>query len=637
MASSEGVSLQGDLINAPSAALAASGLAQGLLRAVSADNVNPLAVTQVQAIGACFQSNGDWAARAPDLLTRTPSARLDRLSAWIGWSKGDVPSFMSQTAGGRTASLICLALGNLYTKERCGMILFDLSHDVLPSDMQNSGLTQLGDVCMCLQNKLACLGFGNHLAAQLTRLRECFFESGQQYPQDLADTPTEEVMHAFLVAVRDVLREENQTLYFSGSQCAGTLIALVLAMCPEDLRVEVNGEMIMRGRRDSIIFSVSNEPDTKSNFSVEQCLKAHTGDFSRDYIVEGRHDLNRQLSFSWGGFLSAQLDVAFAVHGVRPHDLLKSALATLVASAIKTFRGEDWLSDPAKQTYHVLSGIHESILNLVGVWNRGFFSDDEQPPRVCSSSSGSTIFAKTLEFPEIKNPWSIEYSLVDGRLQYGSDNFGFIICASVEKGSAKKLTRKKAPKTLLPKEHPISPSRIGEHSSFLMTLRPAFVEGQQALILRCIVTQSTSIVELNFQELHLGLMQLAPADSCEHNLASSLTLPADTLIKATSVIAPVASGKDAIGVTLTQRNGEAQFLCCISAVPQLYQGDCCISCAVTQAQEKGYSVVIGGSPSTYLVDLGTGESARHFALVHESFVSSVNCPSGYGWNRLLKG
>ncbi|KAK1753772.1 hypothetical protein QBC47DRAFT_347854 [Echria macrotheca] len=602
MASSEGLSLQGDLINAPSAALATSSLAQGLLRAVSADNVNPLALTQVQAIGACFQSNGDWAARAPDLLTRTPSARLNRLSAWIGWSKDDAPSFMSQTAGGRTASLLCLALGNLYAKERCGMILFDLSRDVLPAETQNSGLNQLGDVCMCLQNKLACLGFGNHLAAQLTHLRECFFESGQEYPRDLADTPTEEVMHAFLMGVRNALREENLSLYFSGSQCAGTLIALVLAICPEDVRVEVNGEMIMRGRRDTIVFSVTNEQDTTSRFSVEQSLRPNTRDFSRKYIIEGRHELNRQLSFSWDGFLSDQLDVAFAMHGLRPDNLLKPALATLVASAVITFSDQDWLGERVTGIYVI--HFHEWILDLVRQWSHDILSDDERPPRICTSSGSSTVYAKTLEFPEIQNPWSIEYNLVDGRLRYGSDNYGFIICASVEKGSAKKLTRKKASKSVLPKGHPISASKIGEHSSLLMTLRPAFVEGQQALILRCIVTQSTSTVELNFRELHCGLMQLAPANSCEHDLASPLSVSSGALIKATSVIAPVAGGKDAIGITLTQRNGEAQFLCCTMSVRQLYQGDCCISCAVTQAKEMGYLAIIGGSPSTYLLDLG---------------------------------
>ena len=262
MANNDSMSLQGDLIGIPSSALSSVSFTQGLLRAVSADNVSPLAVTQVQAIGSCFQSNGGWAAKAPDLLTRTPSARLDRLSAWIGWSKGDVPSFMSQTAGGRTASLLCLALGSLYSKDRCGIILFDISHDLLPSETQTSGLSQLGDVCMCLENKLACLGFGNHFASQLTRLRQCFFDAGQEVPRDLADTPTEEVMHAFLVCMRDALREEKLILHYSGTQCAGTLLALVLAVCPEDVRVDVDGEMIMRGHRDSIIFSVIHGLDT---------------------------------------------------------------------------------------------------------------------------------------------------------------------------------------------------------------------------------------------------------------------------------------------------------------------------------------------------------------------------------------
>lgn len=746
MAGNDGVGLQGDIVNAPLAALASAGFAQGLLRAVSADDVNPVAVVQVQAIGSCFQSNGDWAARAPDLLTRTSSARLDRLSAWIGWSKGDTPSFMSQTAGGRTASLLCLALGSLYSKEQCGMILFYVSRDLLPSDSHTSGLSQLGDVCMCLENKLACLGFGNHLAAQLTRLRQCFFEAGQQVPGDLVDTPTEEVMHAFLVNVRDALHKENQTLHFLGSRCAGALIALALAICPEDVRVQVDGEIIARGQRDSIIFSVTNEPQVGSRFYMEQKLQAHTDEFSRNYIVKGRHEHNRQLHFSWDGILSAQLDIVFATVGARPTDHLKPALATLATSAITTFRDTDWLSalsikygsplppeglktllgpryqqlcrqrlarvlslpsestpdfisqyralhdiaavslplssctcgrcgqDPWKprqaqrgqqmlcpvaQVWSTLaqivelaiycsfvqaspnmslrapvynlampyfasflfergqareidseweygsqiSTLHSKVLNLVRRWSWDYVEDShsERPPSICSSSDSSTVYPTTLEFPEIINPWNIQYNLVDGRLQYGSDRYNFIICASIARGSARKLTRRKALKTILPLGQPVSPSRLGEHSSLLMTLRPAFVENHQALILRCLVTESTGTTELNFAELHLGLMQLSPAEGCEHSLAATFHPSDKHSIKATSVIAPVASGKGAISVTLTQRSGEAQFLCCIQGIRQIYQGDCCIACAVAQAQEKGYSVVIGGSPSTYLL------------------------------------
>lgn len=751
MASNGGPDFQTDIANIPSAALTTVGFAQGLLRAVSTDNVNPLAVIQVQAIGACFQSNGAWAAKLPDLLSRSSSARLEKLSAWIGWAKGDTPSFMSQTAGGRTASLLCLALGSLYSKDRCGSVLFDISKDILPLEKQTSGLFQLGEVCMCLENKLACLGFGNHLGLQLTRVRQCFLAAELDIPRDLADTPTEEVMHTFLVSVRDVLCDENLILYYSGTQCAGPFLALVLAMCPDDVLVEVNGEVIARGCRNSIVFSIAITEHAVSTFYVERKLCIHTDDFRKTYIkVEGRHELNTQLRFSWDGMLSSQLDITLAAIGAKPNDPLKQAIANLVASTAISFSARDWNSagflnnagllpaqglrvllgptyrqiiqerlervlyrpsdtlripaseykmlhdiaatsldtlrctcgicsagDPwedlrhpkwntsagrawrscpvsslwsvmghisdialrslfiqaspnsslraqvfappashmgslyrkailqVSEEYYSLTAarIHEGALNLVGQWKSAdtFRADQEMPPRICCSFEGSTIYPTTLEYPCIVNPWIIQYDLMDGKLYYGSDCYNSVICASTSRGAAKQLIRGKLRVPLLPKQQPIAPSTIGEHSAFTMTLRPAFTNGQQALILRCLIGWSSATTEVNFLDVHLGLMKLTPSDICEHALRTPF-IPQDDKppVMATCVTAPVASGTKAIGVTLTHRDGESQFLCCTSEVRQLYQGDCCISCAVTQAREQEYAVVIGGSPSTYL-------------------------------------
>src|SRR5437016_3105745 len=101
---SNAVSLQADVSNIPSNSLAALGTLSPLLKALSADNVHPLAVLQTEAIGARFQINGVLAAKVPDLLVRSSSMRLQRLSQWVGWMAGDTASAMSQTAGGMAAS-----------------------------------------------------------------------------------------------------------------------------------------------------------------------------------------------------------------------------------------------------------------------------------------------------------------------------------------------------------------------------------------------------------------------------------------------------------------------------------------------------------------------------------------------------
>ncbi|KAG4281258.1 hypothetical protein FPRO06_10163 [Fusarium proliferatum] len=293
-----GVAAQADILGIPGAALNTIGFAQGLLRAVSADNANPNAVIQVQQIGSCFQSNGPWAAKIPDVLSRASCVRLERLSAWVGWAKDDTPAFMSQTTGGQTAALLCCALGSLYSKSRCGFLLYNLCRDILPADRQLSSPTQLGEVCMLLERKSACLGFGNHLALQVTRLRQCFFEAGLDVPRDLADTPTEEDLNHFLSGVCSALQDESLILQVSGTRCVGTLLALTLAMCPEDVSVRINREVLMSGLRDNIIFSVTTEDGSSTQIHLETKLEIKKAGFLKRHIItESQHEHNEELRF----------------------------------------------------------------------------------------------------------------------------------------------------------------------------------------------------------------------------------------------------------------------------------------------------------------------------------------------------
>src|SRR2546423_10823030 len=109
--------LQVELGGIPSNSLMVLGALQPLLRALTADDVNPLAVLQVEAIGSCFHLNGFLAARVPDLLVRTKSLRLERISNWVGWQAHDTASAMAQTAGGRAASVLSLCLVETYGVE----------------------------------------------------------------------------------------------------------------------------------------------------------------------------------------------------------------------------------------------------------------------------------------------------------------------------------------------------------------------------------------------------------------------------------------------------------------------------------------------------------------------------------------
>ena len=749
MAGNTGVSSQADIVGIPGAALSTLSFTQGLLRAVSADNVCVLAVQQVQAIGSCFQSNGLWAAKLPDLLSRTSSVRLERLSTWIGWAKDDTSAFMSRTPGGRTAALLCYALGSLYPKIQCGMILHDLSLDILPPEGQTSSPKQLGDVCMILESKLGCLGFGNHLAHHVTRIRQCFFEVELETPRDLVNTPSAEDMHAFLNKVRDALQDESLVLRFSGTHCSAIFLALILGICPEDVTIQVNGEVIMSGLRENLVFSVMDTPHSSSQIHLESKLTAHTTDFRRNYISDhGQHGLNEHINYSLDGILSSRLDIALAATGAVPNDSLKLSVANLVASMAMTCTRNDfssrtatsndfWSNELPAQGFRVSLGpahqqtirerlqkvlgrpsdilqargselavleenmsiamplsqcicgicanidqwrytdftrnrinsqpalkscpvynlwsavsniaytallilfiqaspnssvrflfvddfaacfwaaynksnsthrdykcvpevIHNNILLLVTKWRRTCQLEDS-PRIVCGSSNGSTVYPNTIESPRITNPWAIQYELVDGRLHYRSDCYEFIISAMPGVREAITLSRLTT-KTSIRTNTIAAPSRLGEHSSLMMTLRPAGIEICLALMLQCDIQQGNSAIRVDFLDVHLGFMSLTPADACEHDLSAPLTISDCTsLVKATSVIAPAASRSGAIGITMTHQNEESQFLCCSERIDQLYQGDCCIPCAVAQAEQEGYSEVIGGSPSAYCI------------------------------------
>ncbi|GKU05417.1 beta transducin [Fusarium langsethiae] len=335
------VSAQADIVGIPAAAMSTLSFTQGLLRAVSADNVNPQAVIQMERLGSCFHSNGPWAAKVPDLLCRASSVRLERLFAWIGWEKNDTASFKSKTTGGKTASLLCCVLGSLYDPTRCGMLLHALSESILPSEQQIASPNQLGDVCRNLEGKLACLGFGNHFAIQATRLRQCFFEAGLAVPEDLTKTPTGEDIKTFLCNVCEALQDENLILQVTGTRCLATLLAVVLAICPDDTSVQVNGEVLMTGPRKNILFHVTEEHSLVTEIHIESMFRPQKMDFAKSYITRNSPErVNSNLRFSFDNMLSDWLDLTLEITDKGSKQSLKLAIANVVACTASSLTGE---------------------------------------------------------------------------------------------------------------------------------------------------------------------------------------------------------------------------------------------------------------------------------------------------------
>src|SRR5277367_2316903 len=195
------LALQTDVGNIPSNSVALLSSLSPVLRVLSADNVAPLAVVQIEAIGSCFHINGPLAARVPDLLVRSNSMRLQRLSTWVGWMAGDTASTMAQTAGGRAASLLSLAIVELYGEHVSGDLLYNLSTKILHSDQNHSSAVQLSQVAKKLSDKLSNLAFGSYLAFHVTRIREVYLNSGLEIPSTLVERITSDTMIDFLGAL----------------------------------------------------------------------------------------------------------------------------------------------------------------------------------------------------------------------------------------------------------------------------------------------------------------------------------------------------------------------------------------------------------------------------------------------------
>lgn len=233
---------------------------------------------------------------------------------------------------------------------------------------------------------------------------------------------------------------------------------------------------------------------------------------------------------------------------------------------------------------------------MVDVWRLHlYFDGKEDPPIVCQSSGRVTVFPATLQYPSITHPWMIEYLLIDGKLREGPNSYSAVICARTQKGDSKRLKRPKVGVSLLSKKAAITPSSLGEHDLLSMTLQPEVIERIQVLLLRSRIQSSTKSCHVDFLDVHMGFLGLTPADECDHVRHSALEAEFTEGVMATSVQAPAAKSANILALTLTHWNPESQFLCCTSSSRALYQGSCCLTCAVVQAREEKIGMVIGGN------------------------------------------
>ncbi|KAK6520056.1 hypothetical protein TWF506_000346 [Arthrobotrys conoides] len=353
---SDAIGVQADITNIPCALTALSSIAP-LLRAFSADGVNPLAVVQLETIGSRFPMSGPLAERTMDALTKRGSAfTLWRAQVSVGWMRGDTAWALSQTAGGQASALLTVCLVELCCRNMTGHVLFKLSKAILPADRCLSSMHQLSDLAEIVSNKMQSVGFGQHLADLVTRIRMTYFHSGfvAHCPDmsSLLDRIEVDSLVDILNKAQTALQDEKTTLRIEGFPGIAGLAALFTGLCRDDVLLLVENEIISQGPRRSIIISVVHgkgilEVSQENALDLSGQVSSSTVHLRKDDFLAqpGRMSGFDRLTMRREGCLGAMVKNLFA-HRVTPLHNEKEpqvvlSLGNLIGAIILTFKASD--------------------------------------------------------------------------------------------------------------------------------------------------------------------------------------------------------------------------------------------------------------------------------------------------------
>lgn len=287
-----------------------------VLAALSADDVTPLAMVQMENLGSLFHINGKYALQVPDLLQRCKSTRLDRLGLLVGWRKGDAASLMAQSAGGQAISLLSMCMTNLYGDD-IGLLFVDLSRKMLSQTIAISSPSQLVMVARILSAKLQMLGFGNILAAQVVRIYDAYKHFGKTVPDNFLDKITPGDMAELLHAMTRAVRKESIIVRITGSRSMGHILAIVMILFPEDAFVTMENVIVFKGLRKSILVEFTDTNEI-TNFQVEWKLETQSAVPIIPIEKQTALDASSRLLYyyEWTGCMADMLQVMFMERGL---------------------------------------------------------------------------------------------------------------------------------------------------------------------------------------------------------------------------------------------------------------------------------------------------------------------------------
>lgn len=339
-----------------------------LLTALSADDVQPLSLIQLNTLGAAFPVSGPVAAKTPDYLQRYQSTRVERLGIVVGWRRGDAASFMAQSAGGQAIALLALCLCNLYKSDGAGNILHAVSKAILPSAASTSSSRELKKVASVLSNKLALVGFGTILAKQVCRIHDAYIQMQHAVPVNLLDNISEEWMGELLVKIFKALEEINAVIRIRGCYGMGYILALAVTAFPDDCLITIEELVIHEGSRSSSIRVEILSSFGPNPLEIQLMERIHSmGSIfcpTLPLALEGAQSPSKAPpsihgDFAWKGLVSALLHLELQQFGVVcTHEIVQAVGVCVLAGA-----SGPQLTDCHLQAIQILGDNYRAIIH----------------------------------------------------------------------------------------------------------------------------------------------------------------------------------------------------------------------------------------------------------------------------------
>jgi hypothetical protein len=299
-----------------------------VLGALSADDVQPTAMLQLEKLGASFPISGPLRAQIPDHLQRCKSKRLERLGVTIGWPKGDAASLMSHSAGEQAVALLATCLENMYGNDATATIFYKLSKTLLPNSARLSSPKQLQRATAILSQKLGVIGFGNILAKQAYRIHEVYEYLPQKVPPSLLSSLSQDGMADILFRFSRAIREDKCLVRVRGCASMAYISALAVVLFPDDCIVTVENLIIHQGcRPSSMVIEVTDSLGPKS-LQIQSMGKIDT---LNDILLRPAQP-SRTLKFSHRAYLASYTQVYLLEWGLLCSPPVLTAMGVCILS-----------------------------------------------------------------------------------------------------------------------------------------------------------------------------------------------------------------------------------------------------------------------------------------------------------------